>query len=226
METFKKVIAVALVLVMALGVMMTAYAVESPTAGPTNPGYDEKTNTETNEQDHFDNVVVTKFESSSKVVVLKATSTGEKGDKVEFRVARNANDEETAITQVGDGKNGVFNSKAGQKITLVNISSTASSVKIAAYAFKGAKVATLKLSGKKVSINKNAFKGTKKTKVTIRIQGSKKKASDFTFSKGAFNGLSKKSKVIVSKSTMTKSEFKKLKKKLRAAGFKGSITRK
>ena len=76
------------------------------------------------------------------------------------------------------------------------------------------------------TIKKNAFKGTKATKVKITISGKKRKASAFSFSKGAFNGLSKKSSIVVSKSTMTKKEFNKLKKKLQKAGFKGKITRK
>ena len=191
MEKFRKVIAALLVLVMALGVMATAFAETSPTQAPLNPGYDADSDWDVNEQDHDDNVVTTAVYSDEEATVLKVTSENTAAGKVvEFSVARDFYDDEVAITNIGDGGTGVFNSKTGRYVTKVNINSDAA-VTIDSYAFKGSKVKTINLTSKKVTINAKAFSGTKVKNPKIYIKGSKKKASAFTFKKNAFSGLSK-----------------------------------
>ena len=233
MGFFRKVMAVALVLAMVFSLVATCGAAGSPTDGPvsgdTNPGYDEATDIDSNTQDHINKTVKTKVNSETSAVVQSVSSkAGAKSAKtVVIRVARDEDNKEVPITRLGNGTKGVFNSKKGRVVTQVQVKTAAPTFTIAKAAFKGSKVKTIRLmNAKKTVIKKNAFKGTKATKVKITISGKKRKASAFSFSKGAFNGLSKKSSIVVSKSTMTKKEFNKLKKKLQKAGFKGKITRK
>lgn len=224
----KKVMAVVLIAAMTMSSALTVSAASSPTKG--NKSYNTATKTDSNKQDHINKTVTSKLGSNTKVptsatvVSVKSKAKGKKITSVVLRSARNKNNKVVAITKVGTGKKGVFNSKSGRRITHVRIASS-KKVTVSKIAFKGSKVKKLILEGKTV-ISKNAFNGTKVKNLKITISGSKKKASAFTFKKGAFKGLNKKAKVIVSKSTMTKKEFKKLQKKLKAAGFAGTIVRK
>ena len=227
MGTFKKVMAILLVMTIALSLMVTASAAGSPTTAPKNPGYDASSKKDTNTRDHHDNTVVTKINKTSKVVVkITGKNSNTRSKIVTLKYARNKDNKKVAITTIGDGKTGVFNTKAGRRVTKVLVKSTAKSVVLSAYAFKGSKVKSLAITSSKVTFKKNTFKGTKTKNPTIIISGSKKKASAFTFKKGAFSGLSNKAKIVVRKNTMTEAQFKKLVKKLKTAGFSGKIVRK
>lgn len=94
---------------------------------------------------------------------------------------------------------------------------------IAANAFKNTKKVKsvyINTSNKKITIKKNAFAKSKVTKVKFR---GFKSASNVSIQKGAFK--SSKVKTILVSKTMSKSQFNKLKKALRKAGYKGSVRR-
>ncbi len=233
MGFYRKVMAVVLVLVMILSLGLSCVAAGSPSDGPEsddlNPGYDERTEIDTNTQDHVNKNVKTKVVSPTSAVVQSVSSNaGERlATVVTFKVARDKDNEQVPITKIGNGVKGVFNSKKGRVVKTVLVTTKAKTLTVARNAFRGSNVKNIKLrNAKKTVIQKDAFKGTKNSNVKIYIQRSKRNASAFTFAKGAFDGLSSKAQVIVDKSTMTAKEFKKLEKKLKAAGFKGRITRK
>lgn len=79
----------------------------------------------------------------------------------------------------------------------------------------------IRYKGKKYTvtkIGKNTFKGCKKLR---KIQYKPLKA--IKFAKGAFNGVNTKKVTFVVSKKMKASQFKLLKKRLKAAGFKGKI---
>ena len=94
---------------------------------------------------------------------------------------------------------------------------------VSANAFKGSYVSTIKVSCKKIYFAANSFKGTKVKNPKIVIQGNKRTAASFSFAKGAWTELNSKATIVVKKSTMTKAEFNKLKKRLEKSGFPGTI---
>ena len=217
----KRMIAAALAATMILGSALSVSAATSP----VNPGYDTKKNIDENKQDHYKKTVDAKISGNSATVV-SVESSGKKtsGQKtVVFKVARNAKNKQVPVTNLGNKKKGIFDSKKGRNIETVKITS-AKRVTINKLTFKGSKVKNLYASSK-LRIRKNAFKGTKVKNLYFRINGKKKAAKNYTFEKGAFNGLSKKARIVVSKKTMTKKQFNLLKKKLQKAGFKGKIKR-
>ena len=228
MGFMKKSLAIVLVVVMTFGVAMTAFAAGSPNVGPdskdVNPGYDDAKHIDNNTQDHTGNRVSSIINDNNTATLYKVTSLdGESGYKtVTVNTARNKDNQKVTTTKIGDGKNGVFNSKSGRKVTTVKIKSDAK-VTVSAKAFKGSKVKKIEVSSQKVSFKKNAFDGTKTKNPTITFSGAKK-ASDITVSKGAFKGLNENAKIVVK--GMSKKEFNKLKTKLEKAGFTGKITRK
>mgnify|MGYP005963635733 CR=1 FL=1 len=67
-------------------------------------------------------------------------------------------------------------------------------------------------------VNKKGFTGTKKLK-TIIVKGTK----SFTVKKGAFKNVNSKKITVKVNKKMSAKEFKKLKKNLKKAGFKGKI---
>ena len=204
----------------------TMAKIQSPTKAQTTENKGYKNNLDYNSQDHVSKTVISKVTSPKKVVTSKVTTKSKgKSTGVVISYARDKKNKKVQITQIGTGKAGVFDSKSGRKLDHVRVASTAKKVIIAKKAFYNSNIKTIRLQSKKVQINKNAFYKTKAKTVKIKIIGSKRKASAFTFQKGAFNGLSKKSTVIVRKGTMTAKEFKKLKKNLQKAGFKGTIKR-
>lgn len=238
----KKVMAAILTAVVVVSSTMSAWAAApSPTKAPL-PATGTKNKSfraddsglDYNRQDHINKVVVTKVTPMTKnpanakaiLKTVKADSKGEKREGVVFSWARNADNRAVNITQIGDGTHGIFNSKAGRRVKRVRVASKAKRVTFVKYAFKKSKIKKIVLQSKRVTFNKNVFKGTGQKNVLIRVSGAKNKASNYSFRKGAFNGLSKKSKVVVNKKTLTNKEFKKLKKKLKNAGFKGKIVRK
>ena len=200
------------------------------TAAPTVPAdwYDANT------VDHINKTVNSRIYPNGEVgaatVFSVDSQAGMKSAKnVSFKVARDYYTNLIPITQIGDGTNGVFDSEVGRVVTEARVQSfpvDGSGVTIAKYAFKGSKVKVLKLKSNKITIQKNAFNGTKTKNPVIYIYGSKKKAKAFTFKSGAFKGLNNKAKVYVNPYAMSKTEFAKLKKALKKAGFKGTITRK
>lgn len=123
--------------------------------------------------------------------------------------------------QVGNGAAGAFD--AAVKTVIVN--SAESEVLISTNAFNNSNVKTVEVNTPSVRIAKNAFQGTKTKNAIIKINGAKK-AADVKVVKGSFKGLSKKARIVVSKKSMTKKQFKKLKAKLKKKGFKGKIVRK
>ena len=218
----KRVLASVLAAAMIFGCAVTASAADSP----VKPDKTATTYTDKNAKDH-NKKVITSTVSKKAVTVVKVTSNKRKGKSattVVFKVARNKKNKKVAITNLGNKKKGIFDSKKGRRIKKVYIASK-KKVTINKNAFKGSKVTNLYVKSK-LNVKKNAFKGTKVKNLKIKIYGPKKTAKSYTFAKGAFKGLSSKAKVTVSKKTMTKKQFKKLAKKLRKAGFKGKIVRK
>ena len=230
MSIKKRVLTLVLAMAMVIG---SAFSVYAATGSPTNPGFVAKTNHDVNTQDHGKKATVsthvgTTVRAVYKVEAKKGTST------VSLSVARDKKNRKVALTHLGatnlgshgnEGVKGVFNTTAGRRVKTVDIKTTASKFRIGKQAFYGSNVGLLRVVGKNVSFGKDAFNGTKKKDIDIQICGSGRKASQFTFDKGAFNGLSSKARFLVRSTAMSASEFNKLKKKLIAAGFKGKIVR-
>ena len=215
----KSIAAVVLAASMMLG-SLSASAATSPSKPAEATTYVDK-----NTKDHKNSTVVSnvnKKGTAATVTKAYANNTKSGSNGVVISTARNAKGKKVPVTYFGNGKTGVFATKKGNKVTKVNFQSK-KTVVIKAQAFAKSKVNTVRVKGK-VSIKKNAFKDTKVKNATIRSYV--KKASSVTAAKGAFTGLSKSAKVIVSKKSMSKAEFKKLSKKLKKAGFKGTIVRK
>lgn len=222
MNVKKKLLALVLVFAMVLSFAMPAFAAKSP----ANEGYDTASNLDVNTQDHQNKTVTSKISTKSAVVWSVTKTNGANSDYVQLKVARTKENDQKEISHIGDGKKGVFDSQEGRVVKTAVINSAAKQVKILTNAFKGSNVSNLKLQSKKIVIQKDAFKGTKVTNPLIVINGQKKTASSFVFASGAFNGLGKTARICVAGKTMTKAEFQKLIKKLRAAGFTGKIYRK
>jgi len=197
----------ALVLVAALGISsaLGVCAASSPSEGivPT---------TDVNTKDHNKKTVTTNVTETNGTVTKVASD--KKHPNVEFEIARDGNDKKVNITIIGDGKKGVFNSKKGRYIKKVSIKSAADKVIVKRVAFKGSKVGKLVITSSLVQFDKNAFKGTKQKKLTMKVS----KASQLSLKKGAFNGLTK-----ITVKGASKAEFKKIKKAMKKAGFKGTI---
>lgn len=225
----KRVMAAILAFTLVMGTACTAFAAtKSPADKPTtykNPGYDAVNDLDVNTQDHNKTTVTSKVKTDKGTAVTrKAQSTGG-GTYINLKVARTKDNKKVPITSVGTSKEGAFNSTKGRKITWVDITTAANEFAISAKAFYNSNVKLLRIAGKKIKIGKQAFKGTKQTGMEIRIcgQGQKRKAKDFILSSTAFTGLSKKAVFNVRTGAMTRSEFNKLAKKVRACGFKGVI---
>ena len=163
--------------------------------------------------DHTGNMVVSRI-NNDQGTVLRAEYTGSEGDTLILQKARNSIGEAVPITTIGDGKNGILNSKKGRKITRTKLYSEESMV-VEKRAFKGSKVKYIKI-GSNVTIKENAFKGTKQKKITIRFMT--KKASSLNMKKGAFDGITK-----VTVKGLSKNEYNKLLKSAQKAGIKTDI---
>ena len=198
----------------------------SGTNSGSKPGGNSGSNTEQphydmNVRDHKDSEVISVVDGKTVTVVkAKALKTTSVGRVVCVRVARNADGKRTDVTEFGNGKKGVFNSKSGRLVNRVDFKS-AKRTSILKSAFYRSNVARIRVYGK-VWFRKDAFKGTRKKNVEFRIY--LKKASGMKVDSGAFRGLNSKSKMIVTK--MSASEFKKFRKAMKKAGFKGEIVRK
>lgn len=211
----KRVMAAIMVGVLTLSSAFTVSAASSPTEAPAEQSEDPNT------VDHLEGKKVTSdVNTKTNTATVKSVKSSEDAEVKNAVVINNARDSvgnKVPITSVGTGKKGVFD----KIITRVTVKSQASNVTFKAKAFKGSKVKTLKLNNKKTTIKKNAFNGTKAKNVKIYVNNGKLVAK-----KGAFKGLSSKAKIIVSKKAYSKKAFKKLKKALKKAGFKGKIVRK
>ena len=95
------------------------------------------------------------------------------------------------------------------KVTAKGVTYTVTVIKAKAFAKKAKKAKR---------VNKKGFTGTKKLK-TIIVKGTK----SFTVKKGAFKKVNSKKITVKVNKKMKAKEFKKLKKNLKKAGFKGKI---
>jgi len=167
-----------------------------------------------NTMDHTGNQVNSVINKDEGSVFESFKTTGSQGYNVWFKVARNSLGKEVPITVVGNGTKGVFNSKKGRKIKIAWFNSAKPTV-VQKLAFKGSKVKIVKISTD-VTFNKNAFKGTKQKKITLRFKT--KKASSVKLQKGSFKGLTK-----VTVKGLSKKEYKKLLKAAKKVGIKASL---
>lgn len=215
-------------LVLAIAMVVAAAAPVFAASSPENPGW--KDNLDWNYQDHNTEgrkthqirLVVSKVGKTQAAVWMAETKNKIK-DYVNLRWARNKDDEKVNITHIGDGTKGVFNSKLGKYITKVDITSEAPIVKIRTNAFLGSKVQRLRIAGNKIIIKKDAFKGISNKSPEIQICGTGRHAKDFTFYEGCFSGLSSSARIRVKKTSMSKTEYNKIRKRILNAGFKGII---
>jgi len=228
MVSRKRVLALALAASLVFGTALTASAADSPRTPVTpTPTVKPAGGQDDNSKDHNENTV-TSVVSNGKATVVKveADANTAAGRTVTLSVAQDPTSKQTVpITAVNAN---AFSSSKGQLVTKVTVKPQgANNIVIKTKAFNKSKVKKLTLdlgSTGKVTIQKNAFKKmkTKKQKITIIIKA--KKAKQVKANKKAFAKLGKKS-VIKVKKTMSKKEFKKLKKQLKKAGFKGKIKR-
>lgn len=223
MSYIKKTLALVLILAMTLGLVFEANAAGSPDVGPVNPGYDPATDTDTDTQDDAGNVHISVF-TDGKVILTEVQGDGTSaGSKAAINDARDENNIPVPITDIGDGKTGVLDSKLGRKVTSLVINTGADNVTLNKNALSGSKVSKLTVKNRKVKIRKNAFKNTKAKNPKIKLTGLRT-ASDLTLSKGAFNGLGADTTIVVS-SKMSGKQYRKLYDKLVKAGFKGTLKR-
>ena len=224
MSFIRKLMAAVLILAMTFGLVVVGNAATSPSevVEPANPGYDLSKNTDTETGDGS-KVVYKVGSTTSTVLTVERLEKFPSTRIVYLQQAKDKDNKKVLVSKLCDGKNGIFDSKYGRKILHVIVQKTPD-VTISKGAFKGSKIEKIELRNQKTKFKKDAFKGTKQSKVKIELKGATT-AADVTVSKGAFNGLSKKSVISVKKSKMSKSEFDKLVKKLRKAGFTGKIVR-
>ncbi len=225
MSFIRKLMAAVLILAMTFGLVVVGNAATSPSevVEPANPGYDPATDTDTETGDGS-TVVYKVGDPTVTVLSVERLPAYPSTKSVYLQNARNKDNKKVAVTTIGDGKKGVFDSKYGRKFKRVIVKGV-TSVTINKNAFKGSIVTKVELRNQKTKFKKGAFTGTKKTKVEIELKGAKT-ASDVTVSKGAFDGLDKYSVIYVKKSNMSKAEFNKLVAKLRKAGYTGKFIRK
>ncbi len=226
MSYIRKILAGVLILAMMLGLAVVGEAATSPSdvPQPTNPNYDPATGNDTETASNGVQVVYHINNNGTSTIVSVQQTSGSTSTSINAQGGHDANGNLVPPTQVGDGKHGVLNSKRGRKITTLTINGGDGKVTINANAFKGAKVKKLKVNSAKVKIKKNAFKGAKQRTVKVYMK-QVKKASHVSVTRGAFSGLSHKSRIYVSKKNMSKKEYQKLVRKLRNAGFRGKIIR-
>lgn len=220
----KRVLALALAASLVFGSAFSV-AAATPSAGgdsAVTPGNQDK-----NQEDHHDNTVVSKVvNGKATVTAIHADTNSTAAKYVKISTAEDpATKKDVPITAINGN---VFNSAKGRIVTNVTITPKGSTnIVIKSKAFNKSKVKKLTLNLDKlgkVTIKNNAFSKLKTSKQKMTIVIKAKKASQVTLGKKAFAKLGKKSVIKVSK-TMSKAQFKKLKKKLVKAGFKGKIKR-
>jgi hypothetical protein len=104
------------------------------------------------------------------------------------------------------------------KVTVKGVTYTVTVIKAKAFAKKAKKAKKIVIPATIKKVNKKGFTGTKKLK-TIIVKGTK----SFTVKKGAFKNVNSKKITVKVNKKMSAKEFKKLKKNLKKAGFKGKI---
>ena len=104
------------------------------------------------------------------------------------------------------------------KVTAKGVTYTVTVIKAKAFAKKAKKAKKIVIPATIKRVNKKGFTGTKKLK-TIIVKGTK----SFTVKKGAFKNVNSKKITVKVNKKMKAKEFKKLKKNLKKAGFKGKI---
>ena len=224
----KKLLSVILtaLMILSMGVSVFATAVSSPSKPddnkPKNPGWVKSSNYDVNQQDHIDNIVKTKI--GTKTVVVRSV-TSQKGDarsELHLRFGRDKDNNRVPITHIGNGSDGLFDSKSGSSLKYVVLKSE-KKVTVRANAFKNSYVERLYLSSSFFTLKPNAFAGTKVRNITITLDDQTKYSGRLTFEAGCFNGLNSSARVIVSSKCANKVTFNRIKKKLLAAGFPGKI---
>jgi len=209
----KKILAFVLVLSLALSLAVTAFAANSPTSAPVV----DPTTGET-----IETIGQTTFKSEAEK--QKLVSVRSQGDtEAVISVLWDKDYKQFKVAVVGDGKRGVFATTPGRKYTKVTVSSDLETVTFSKKAFRGGKIAEVVIESAGVEFKGEAFKWARQKAPTIRIKGSTK-ASQVKVTATSFKGTTAKAKIIVGKQ-MSSKEFKKLVKKLRAAGFIGTIKR-
>ena len=218
MRMKKGMIAAALAVVMSLGSTAAFAAVESPKPEPAPSTY-----IDVNVQDHKKITVTSEITEKEKGHVVKITSDQSSADQskvVTLRVARTSTNKAVPITYVGDGKNGIFDSKSGRVVERVNLKSK-KKMTLKKNVFKGSKVKKITaIKGTKVKFEGNAFAGTKVTNPSLNL--SVKSSTDYVIKKDAFKGLSNKATVVIT--CKKKATYRLMVKKLKHGGFKGTIT--
>ena len=190
----------------------------SPTPAPTPTVTGPYTTIQTDDTITYDTkngtAQVIKIEGNSKSKAAKSVKISKLYDPVTKR-----------MVPVIDILKNTFNSKKGRRVKTLTVAPPSGiNIVIHTGAFNKSKVKKIKIKlGKKgkLTIKKKAWKKTKAKKVKITIWA--KKAKQVVVKKKAFKYLSKKSVIKVKK--MSKKQFKKLRKKLKKAGFKGKIKR-
>ena len=224
----KKLLSVVLtaLMILSMGVSVFATAVSSPTKPddnkPKNPGYVRSSSFDVNSQDHIHNIVKTKIGQKTIVVRSVRSLRGDAKSELHLRTARTMDNKRVPITHLGNGNTGIFDTKTGSYVKRLAIRSQRK-VTIRANAFLNSYVKRLYLSSSFFTLQKDCFKGTKKSKMVITLDGDTKYSGRLVFEKGCFNGLTRGAKVYVSSRCCAQVSFNRIKKNMLAAGFKGQI---
>ena len=224
----KKLLSVVLtaLMILSMGVSVFATAVSSPTKPddnkPKNPGYVRSSSFDVNSQDHIHNIVKTKIGQKTIVVRSVRSLKGDAKSELHLRTARTMDNKRVPITHLGNGNTGIFDTKTGSYVKRLAIRSQRK-VTIRANAFLNSYVKRLYLSSSFFTLQKDCFKGTKKSKMVITLDGDTKYSGRLVFEKGCFNGLTRGAKVYVSSRCCAQVSFNRIKKNMLAAGFKGQI---
>ena len=224
----KKLLSVVLtaLMILSMGVSVFATAVSSPTKPddnkPKNPGYVRSSCFDVNSQDHIHNIVKTKIGQKTIVVRSVKSLKGDAKSELHLRTARTMDNKRVPITHLGNGNTGIFDTKTGSYVKRLAIRSQRK-VTIRANAFLNSYVKRLYLSSSFFTLQKDCFKGTKKSNMVITLDGDTKYSGRLVFEKGCFNGLTRGAKVYVSSRCCAQVSFNRIKKNMLAAGFKGQI---
>ena len=105
-------------------------------------------------------------------------------------------------------------------VTVDGVTYTVTVIKAKAFAKTAKKAKQIVIPATVKRVNKMGFTGAKKVKKII-VKGTK----SFTVKKGAFKGLNSAKITVKVNKKMKAKEFKKLKKNLKKAGFKGKVTK-
>lgn len=214
MGNMKRAIAMMLVLAMSLCFAVSASAAGSPKNDAGNTPAAQTVDDVTSIGNTIHATVANDVETVTQVQATEGTTT------TCFVSSGTVTGTSGKTTVIGNGTDGVWDNKYGQSTVGVVIDDPAGVTIINTNAFKGAQVKDMTIKSQ-AEFRANAFAGTNKKKVTITLAGNARLKAV----KGAFKALSKKSLIRVSKKTMTKKQFKKLKKQLKKWGFKGNIKR-